>query len=79
MDSKIEKSYKCEICNSSFMQKVNLTNHFSSVHEEKKPFECELCEYSCSKKTNLKEHIATVHENYSNAVFVTTSALKRVF
>ena len=35
-----KKSFKCNICEAAFSQKVNLNRHIESVHKEKKPFKC---------------------------------------
>ena len=62
MENLIEKSFKCEICNSHFARKSSLKRHISSVHEAYKPFKCEVCDFSSSQKNTLNTHVASVHE-----------------
>ena len=53
---------KCYICDASFSSQKDLTIHFSSVHDGKKPFKCLFCVASFSRKQVMIKHIASVHE-----------------
>ena len=39
---KEKKPFKCDICCSTFSQKINLKSHVSLVHEGKMPFKCQM-------------------------------------
>ena len=48
--------FKCDICCSTFSQKINLKAHVSSVHEGKMPFKCDICGSGFSVIRLLKAH-----------------------
>ena len=56
-----KKTFKCEICDKKFSQKVNINIHYSSVHEGKKTFKCNICDKCFSRKIFMDRHIASVH------------------
>ena len=56
------KTFKCDICKTSFVAKDSLEKHIASIHEGKKPFQCEICNTGFSQKGHVRTHIATVHE-----------------
>ena len=47
-----KKPFKCELCTTSFSNKINLRSHVSCIQEGEWPFQ-----YS-----SLVRHVATVHE-----------------
>ncbi|KAJ8706877.1 hypothetical protein PYW07_012955 [Mythimna separata] len=51
-----EKSFKCDVCQISFIRKNHLTNHLRT-HTREKPFECKQCQLSFSQKVHLTNHI----------------------
>ena len=56
MDSKkINKTFKCELCDYRCSQKTSLQRH-QRKHSGDKPFKCDLCDYRCSHKTSLQNH-----------------------
>ena len=58
----MRKYGKCEICDTCFSIKSNLTGHITAVHEGKKPYQCSFCETNFGRKQSLKIHIDAVHE-----------------
>ena len=54
------KTFKCDICQSSFTHKSNLKTHIGSVHEGK-TFKCNICPSKFTEKVNLKRHIKSGH------------------
>ena len=56
----MDPQYKCEDCNSTFLEKKNYNKHMRNVHSEKK-LECQHCEYKTNDNSSLKRHIIT-HE-----------------
>ena len=55
------KTFKCDICLSSFKYKGYLKTHVGSFHVGKK-FKCGACHSSFTQKSSLKAHIQSVHE-----------------
>ena len=60
-DKEVRISYKCEICDALFTQKISLQRHKISVHDRKKDFECETCGVFFALEFNLNQHIKGVH------------------
>ena len=60
-DKEVRISYKCEICDALFTQKISLQRHKISVHNRKKDFECETCGVFFALEFNLNQHIKGVH------------------
>ena len=56
------KSFQCEMCGSSFVEKNKMKAHIATVHEGKKAFECDICASTFARRSSLNQHIATVHE-----------------
>ena len=57
--------FKCNICDTSFSQKVNVKRHIVSVHEGKKPVKCSMCTIvvlAFQTKVDKNRHIAQVCE-----------------
>ena len=50
------KTFKCDLCDANYSQKLNLDSHFRSVHEGKRSFKCDICNASFAQKGNLKSH-----------------------
>lgn len=57
----MDPQYKCEDCNSTFLEKKNYNKHMRNVHSEKK-LECQHCQFKTNDNSSLKRHIIT-HEN----------------
>ena len=72
--------FECEICGKILAHKTKLVQHIGSIHEGKKPFRCDICDYSCFLKSDIKNisHQFMKKRSHSNAIFVTTAALKKV-
>ena len=68
---KNSKSYKCEVCGTSFFSKKSITDHKKSAHmknqkevrellaknNSSRSYKCDICEKSFFKKGDLKRHI----------------------
>ena len=39
-----KESFKCDMCNKLFIDKVNLNGHVKIVHDGHKPFKCNICQ-----------------------------------
>ena len=55
-----ETSFKCNICDANYNDKVGLKHHKDTVHGEQK-IKCRICDHKYSKNY-LIFHIRTVHE-----------------
>ena len=64
--SQPKETFKCIKCNSEFTEKLSLTEHYTSVHEKKKPFKCSICRKAFVSKGNVKLHIVAVHKKNKN-------------
>jgi uncharacterized Zn-finger protein len=54
----MEKQYVCELCNSSFLRKSNLTRHFNKKRKcNVIEFKCISCSKLFSRNSNLTKHI----------------------
>ena len=64
-----EKSYKCEICGTSFLSMESCLNHYNSTHMKNQKevqelsgknnsasYQCEICEKTFQKRTSLQQH-----------------------
>ena len=51
------KTYKCQFCEHTFVQKSIMRRHVLSMHERKQTFKCETCDYCFSGKGALDKHI----------------------
>ena len=73
--------YKCTVCNITFEEKDNLTNHISTVHEGKKfvqtrgvvlkstwVFQCNICQEEFSSKPGIMDHVKTIHQTFVDLV-----------
>ena len=56
----MDPQYKCEDCNSTFLEKKNYNKHMRNVHSEKK-LVCQHCQFKTNDNSSLKRHIIT-HE-----------------
>ena len=61
INHKVDKSLKCDNCNSFFRSQQNLKQHIESVHEGKKPFKCNICDSCFTRNGSLKTHNSAVH------------------
>ncbi|KAI9105314.1 hypothetical protein DFS34DRAFT_574096 [Phlyctochytrium arcticum] len=52
-----ERTYRCELCESSFRRSHDLKRHFRSIHTVIKPFGCETCGKRFSRMDALKRHV----------------------
>ena len=60
-----KRAYSCTVCPATFQSKKRLTDHFSSVHEGKKPekpHKCDICDTKFCESNALKHHVFSVHE-----------------
>ncbi|XP_015237171.1 PREDICTED: zinc finger protein 184-like [Cyprinodon variegatus] len=53
-----KKSFECDICGRSFMNKSTMKRHYRT-HTGERPFPCKTCEKSFSRLHNLKTHMRT--------------------
>ena len=54
------KTYRCDDCSFTSMQRVYLKRHIKNIHEGTS-FLCNLCEYNGKSAMNLKRHRETEH------------------
>ncbi|KAI8121970.1 hypothetical protein FF38_05677 [Lucilia cuprina] len=52
-----EKPFKCQTCNNSYRQEINLKNHIISAHTKEKKFACKQCPKSFALKERLRLHM----------------------
>ena len=52
--------FKCEDCDSTFLEKKNYNKHMKNQHSEKN-LKCQHCDYKTNVNSNLKRHLIT-HE-----------------
>ena len=60
------KNHKCDLCDSSFLTKVNLQMHIKSIHLKIKDIKCPLCSYLCSSKSTILTHLSQIHYKIRN-------------
>ena len=51
-----EKTYECDVCDSKFRQKQQLTTHKALIHYGVKKIKCTMCDALFSLQQNLKKH-----------------------
>ena len=61
-DHNEKETFRCEMCDKSFINRQKLAKHIGGVHDRKKPFKCDICDYRCSLKSEMNIHITSVHE-----------------
>ena len=54
---------KCESCDKTFRNKVDLKKHLEIIHNTAKTHECGTCGKCFKKKEYLKIHISNVHND----------------
>ena len=54
--------HECLECGKRFGQKITMTNHYKTVHEEKKQYKCSVCGVQFSQNSHLARHTKTVHD-----------------
>ena len=59
-------TYDCSICQSTFTQKIHLSQHIKSVHF-KETYQCKLCDYQATQKGDLSRHVKNVHQKSENS------------
>ena len=57
----VEKSHSCNICDQTFLAKVNLENHIKFKHSDVRKIECTKCDAKFKQKKNLNAHVLRVH------------------
>ena len=62
MEEKVEKNFKCEICEKDFSRKGYLNKHKTRVHTEDKQFICNVCCSSFTLQHKLNSHISNYHQ-----------------
>ena len=64
--------FNCNICESSFTQKGQMSRHVASVHEGKKPFKCNICATRFARKTHLNACLERLIKDriFSNIIFI---------
>ena len=55
------KPFKCDVCNSNFAHKGDVTNHRTLVHDGKRSFKCDVCNAAFGLRYILTRHIASLH------------------
>lgn len=63
--NKVNKPYKCTICNLKFASKPYLNRHDKNIHDLKR-FECEICYKIYNGREKLKCHMRQIHNIYAN-------------
>ena len=58
---KIEKTFKCEQCGTSFGTKGNLKQHIEAIHLKKRDFACDICGSKFYFKHKMEEHVKARH------------------
>ena len=68
IDTNLDGTFSCNVCNSEFKQSRNAARHFQTVHEKLKPFECAVCKRYFSSKQILMRHHVHVHEGKQHSI-----------
>ena len=59
-----EEIEQCKKCEKSFRNKMELKNHFKSVHFS--CFKCALCDFATSSDSELVTHVSETHNDQGN-------------
>lgn len=54
-----KRPYKCELCDHSFIQKVDYQAHMRRRHTGEKPYECKVCDKRFVEFSVLQRHKRT--------------------
>ena len=60
--TKVEKVFKCDICEKDFLNRKCLKNHMK-LHDKWRNYQCAVCDEIFKKKYNLQQHKKWFHEN----------------
>ena len=81
-----KNSLSCDLCDTQFAQKRNLSRHVKAVHEKITSFCCSICNKAFASKQILGRHVQSVHENtmpfccsICNKAFASKQMLERHF
>ena len=58
-----KNDFSCDLCDSQFAQKRNLSRHVKAVHEKVMPFCCSICNKAFASKQILVRHFASQHKD----------------
>lgn len=79
----VDRSFKCDVCESSFKKKENIRSHVRT-HFKFKSFKCEKCEKTFKRRGDLRFHMKQIHYSKRNLkcsdcgkAFNTKSCLKK--
>ena len=67
------KKLKCNRCDYTTSNKVQLKTHIEAIHENIKRFKCTYCPYETYHKIVMKRHIESLHENEGKKTLMCTS------
>ena len=56
------KPFGCDICNFRALDRFNVKQHISSVHEGKRPYSCNICEATFKTRQSFTGHTKNFHE-----------------
>ena len=59
-------AYNCNICQSTFTKKHNLSIHIKSVHFKETYHQCKICDYQATQRAHLSKHVKNVHQKSEN-------------
>lgn len=59
---KNDRCHKCDMCDSSFIQKSDLVIH-TRLHSGERPFKCKICDENFIANTNLNKHMKNRHKD----------------
>ena len=61
-ETKNNKTYKCELCNSTLESQGRLNAHVTAMHTAKSNHGCEICDEDFLTESDLKKHVNEEHE-----------------
>jgi len=57
----VQKKYKCDVCQKSFITPSRLNDHKMSIHSDSRSFKCAYCEKLYKTKQQAKSHERKLH------------------